>query len=290
MFPVQLLFALAADTATVDLDAWLPRRTATLHVAGIGVAVVSSDGVSWRWHHGVESVLTRTPVGGHTVWPSRSLGRRQPRTASPHATLGAVLSPGLIVMGVWSALCWVLLIPASGLLRKNWRFGRWHEILSLLLAAPVAWLFLDRIAGRVLASYFTVVAGITLLLPFALAALAWRKSRLAAVAVIAVAALLTWKARELIIPLPSRFDAGTAAGATLDELEQTALRALRSDSLERSSLGFALEGGDWIAHDKSRGAETLLVLLPERGMAVVTASNTGETTSLLREVVDSIAR
>ena len=289
MFPVPLLLALAADTVAVDLDSWVPGRMAALHVAAVSVAVVAGD-EHWRWFRGVENVLTRARVSEATIWPARTLGTSQAGAAASHAPLGQVLAPGLIVVGVWSALCWMLLVPVAMMVRKSWRFGRWHEVLALIVAAPIAWLYLRRAAGPVMASYFIGLAGGALLLPIAIAALRWRKSRIGAITIVAAASIIAWQARRLVVPLPSVVDGHAAAGGTLDDLERTAVRALRADSLQRTRLGFAIAGDRWIAHDRSRGAETFFVLLPERETAIVAASNTGGTTGLLRQILDSITR
>jgi hypothetical protein len=55
-------------------------------------------------------------------------------------------------------------------------------------------------------------------------------------------------------------------------------------------MGFTPVGRRWIAHDRSRGAEALLVLLPSRDMGVIVVSNSGEATRLLEEIVDSLSR
>ena len=288
MFLAQLLFALTADTLAVDLDAWVPRRMGEAHAVAIGVAVVSAG--AWEWHYGVENVLSRTPVGENTAWPVRIFSSSAVSVAVPHSALGLALQPGLISLGVWSALAWILLIPLSGLIRHEWRFGRWHEVLAILLAVPVTWIFLRRIAGPVMATYLAAIAAAQILIPFGLAALAWRKSRFTAMAILVLAAAATWTGRHLPIPLPSNLDGGPPEGATLSDLRNAMARALPADSLDRAGMGFDLENGRWIAHDRSRGAEALLVLLPAREMGVIVVSNTGETTGLLEEIVDSIAR
>jgi hypothetical protein len=201
-----------------------------------------------------------------------------------------VLLPGLIALGVWTALGWVLLIPVSALTRHEWRFGRWHEVLAILLAVPLTWIFLRRLAGPVMATYFTATASAMLLLPSALAAITWRKSRISAIAILIAAGLTAWATRGLAAPLPSNFDGGPSEGASLNQLQQAALHALQADSLERAGMGFTPIGDHWIADDRSRGAEALLVLLPSRGMGVIVVSNSGETTRLLEEIADSLMR
>lgn len=290
MFPFQLLMALAADTLSVDLDSWVPRRMAAMHAVAVGVTVVSEREPRSEWHHGVSNVLTRTPVADNTAWPVRAFSSTTVSVASPHSQLGVALLPGLIMLGVWAAVGWILLVPVSALFRHEWRFGRWHEILAVLLAVPVTWIFLRRAAGPVMATYFTSLSAAILLVPLGFAASTWRKSRLAAMAMVTIAAILAWNARSLPVPLPSNFDGGPPEGATFGDLERAALRALRADSLERTRMGFTLEGDRWTAHDRSRGAEALLVLLPSREMGVIVVSNTGETTGLLEEIVDSIVR
>ncbi|HKP29754.1 MAG TPA: hypothetical protein VJU15_10130, partial [Gemmatimonadales bacterium] len=141
-----------------------------------------------------------------------------------------------------------------------------------------------------MATWFTATASALLLFPFALAAIAWKRSRLTAVALVLATGLIAWSARGLAVPLPSNFDGGPPEGATLGQLERAAFRALRADSLQRSGMGFTPDGARWIARDRSRGAEALLVLLPSRDIGVIVVSNSGETTGLLEEIVDSIAR
>jgi hypothetical protein len=288
MFLVPLLFVLAADTLTLELDAWVPKRMASAHVAAVGVALVSEGGAR-EWYHGVQNVLTRTPVGRETSWPVRAFGSSRSEVATPHSRVGVVLSPGLVVLGVLSALCWLALIPVSAVTRQEWRFGRWHEVLAIVLAIPFTWIFLRR-GGPVMATYFTATATTMLLVPLALAAISWRKSRIRAIAILLAAGLAAWSIRGLAAPLPSNFDGGPAEGASLGQLQRAALKALHADSLERTELGFTPLGGRWIAHDRSRGAETLLVLLPSRDLGVIAVSNSGETTRLLEEIVDSLTQ
>ena len=290
MFLAQLLFTLAIDTLASDLDAWVPRRMAEAHAAAIGVAVVSEAGEGWTWQEGVENSLTRTRVDDDTSWPVRAFSFTSSRVATPHSRVGVVIAPGLIVLGVWAALCWVLLIPVSALLHHAWRFGRWHEVLAILLAVPLTWFFLRRFAGPVMATYFTTAASALLLAPAALAAMAWRRSRMTALALVLMSGFAVWSTRGLAVPLPSGFDGAPLEGATLGQLQQAALRALGADSVRRAAMGFVPDGRRWISHDRSRGAEALLVLLPSKEMGVIVVSNSGETTRLLQEIVDSIAR
>ena len=288
MFLAQLLLLLAADTLTLDLGAWVPKRMASAHVPAVGVVFVSEDGAR-QWYHGVQNVLTRTRVGDETSWPVRAFSTSRSEVATPHSRVGLVLKPGLVVLGVWSALGWVVLIAVSALTRNEWRFGRWHEVLAITLAIPLTWVFLRR-AGPVMATYFTASATTMLLVPSALAAISWRKSRMRAIAILLAAGLAGWSTRGLAAPLPSNFDGGPPEGASLGQLQQAALQALHADSLKRTGMGFPPVGRRWIAHDRSRGAEALLVLLPSRDMGVIVVSNSGEATRLLEEIVDSLSR
>jgi len=288
MFLAQLLFVLAADTLTLELDAWVPMRMASTHVPAVGVALVSEAGAR-EWFHGVRNILTRTRVGHETSWPVRAFSTSRSEVATPHSRIGVVLKPGLVVLGVWSALAWVVLIAVSALTRHEWRFGRWHEVLAITLAVPLTWIFLRR-AGPVMATYFTASATAMLLVPTALAAISWRKSRIRAVAILLAAGLAAWSIRGLAMPLPSNFDGGSPEGASLGQLQQAALHALHADSLERTRMGFTPVGGHWVAHDRSRGAEALLVLLPSRDMGVIAVSNSGEAARLLEEIVDSLTQ
>lgn len=290
MFLAPLFLVLAADTLTVDLDAWVPRRMVEVHVTAVAVAVTSQGEHRRTWSAGVENVFTRKRVSDGTAWPVRGFGSPQSRTASPHARIGAVLPPGLIAVGVLAALSWLLLIPLSVVLRRAWRFGRWHEVLAICIAVPVTWLFLRRVSGTVLASYFTAIATGVTLVPVLLGAAAWRRSRLAALVPLLAAGVLVAVVRDLVVPLPSRIEGNSAIGATLDELESLATRALDADSTTRASLAFRFDGDRWIARDRNRGAEAILVLLPQRDLSVVAVSNTGRSSALLQEIVDSIAR
>lgn len=290
MFPFQLLLALATDTLSVNFDAWVPMRMRQAHAAAVGIAVVTHDVGRTEWYHGVENVLTRRRVNGKTAWPIRAFSTASPDVASPHSRIGLVLRPGLTVLGVWTALAWVLLIPVSALLRQTWRLGRWHEVVAILLSLPLAWIFLRRLTGPVMATYFSAIAAAVLLTPATLAAIAWKRSRIIAAAIAIAFGLAAWSARTLAAPLPSSFDGGPPEGATLGQLRAAALRALEADSLQRIGMGFAPDGDRWIVHDRSRGAEALLVLIPARNLGVIVVSNSGETTELLEEIVDSIAR
>jgi hypothetical protein len=194
------------------------------------------------------------------------------------------------VVGVLTGLSWLLLIPLSIVLCRAWRFGRWHEVLAICIAVPVTGLFLRRVSGTVLASYFTAIAAGITLVPVLLAAAAWRRSRLAALVPLLAAGVLASLARDLVVPLPSKVEGNSPIGATLGDLESLAARALDADSITRASLAFRLDGDRWIARDRNRGAEAILVLLPQRKLSVVAVSNTGRSSALLQEVVDSITR
>lgn len=290
MFPLQLFLLLSLDSLSGPLDRWVPQRMATLHVAALGVSVLSAGKPPTRWTHGVENVLTRTAASPATIWPLRELGTAQSHVASPHARVAVILAPGLIVLGVMSTLSWLLLTLVSTLTRRHWRFGRWHEVMSVVLGAPLAWLYLRHAAGPMLATWFTAIAGTLLVVASALAAVAWRKSRLSALVVLAAVVLLVSLARNLVLPLPAKLDGAGAAGATLGQLETLVITGLAGDSTVRAGLGFEPKSDRWVARDRSRGAEASLILLPTRGMGVIVVSNTGASAVLLDEIVDSVAR
>jgi len=287
MFPAPLLVLLLADTTAASLDSWLPERMAQLRIPAVAVAVITNGSTSWTWSRGVENVLTRRAVSERTVWPGGEAGDLGV-TAAPHARVSAILSPGLIVLAVWSALAWVLLIPVSLLFRKRWRFGRWHEVLAVLLGAGITWAHLNQLGGTVLASYLTALPAGMVVVPLLVAALAWPKSKALSLIVLVSASALAWSARDATLPMPA-FRAPDH-GATVEGLAHLARSALQGDLASRSGAGFVLEGTRWTRADKSRGAEALFVLLPQPGSAVVVVSNAGNTGSLLREIVDSVAR
>ena len=290
MFPLQLFLLLSLDSLPVSFDRWVPQRMAALHVAALGVSVLATGKAPARWVHGVENVLTRTGVSPATIWPLRELGTPQSQVASPHARVAVILPPGLIVLGVMSTLSWLLLTLVSTVTRRRWRFGRWHEVLSVILAAPLAWVYLRHAAGPILATWFTAIAGILLAVAFALAAVTLRKSRLSTLVVLAAFVLLVSLARNLALPLPAKLAGASATGATLGQLESLVISGLAGDSTLRAGLGFAPQNDRWVASDRSRGAGASLVLLPARGMGVIVVSNTGEAEVLLNEIVDSVAR
>ena len=287
MFLTASFVLLLADTSATALDSWVPRRMAQLRIPAVAVAVTAPNHSAWTWSSGVESVLTRRPVTDKTVWPvSAAAADAAHVSASPHASLAAILPPSLIVFSVWGVVLWVLLIPLSLLVRKRWRFGRWHEILAVLLAAPITWIYLRRLGGPVLASWLTATGGATLLIPLFLAALAWGKSRVASLVILAAYVTLVWSARHTVLPIP-RFGASDA-GATTTALRDYLASALQSDSLELTRRGFTLDGGRWTRDDSGRGATTLFVLVPASGTGVVAVANAGVSETLLKEIVDSI--
>jgi hypothetical protein len=210
--------------------------------------------------------------------------RDLPVTAASHASVSAILSPGLVVLAVWSVVAWVLLIPVSRLFRKRWRFGRWHEVLAVLLGAAVTWLHLYRLGGTVLASWLTALSAGVVVAPLLAAALVWRKSKVLSLVVVGAAAALVWTTRNAVLPMPV-FRASDR-GATVAGLADLARRALVS----RTETDFIVEGDRWTRADSSRGAEAFFALIPERDIAVVVVSNAGNSGSLLREIVDSVAR
>lgn len=299
MFPPQLLLALAADTTAANLDAWVPRRMAELNVPGIAVAFASRGKPGWTWTHGVTNVLTRQPVDEGTRWTLGALGSRgdlrtgRPRpddsVASAHAAIAALLPPGLIILGVWAGIAWVALVPVSLLVRKRWRFGRWQEVLALVVAAPVAWIYLRRLGGPVLASYFTTAALAVSLIPFMLAALIWNRSRLMAFAPLAGMLALVWIVRAAVVPMPRSFGQ-TDPTMSVAEMHQLALVALNSDSLGRTALGLRPEGSRWVGRDTGRGAGALFMVIPDRNIGVVAASNAGGSAVLLRTVAEAVLR
>jgi len=294
MFPLQLLFALTTDSLTIDLASWVPRRMAEHRVPGAAVTVVTPNGPAWTWTYGVENVLTRRPVGPKTRWPlgtgvdgpgAAPLGAG---LAASHARLTALLPPGLIILGVFAAVAWVLLIPVSASVRKRWRFGRWHEVLAVVLAAPFAWLYLRRLGGPVLATYFTVMALSCSLLPLLAAALTWPRSRIAATVLLPAAALLAWSARNLVVPMPAAFSGRGAID--LVALGDLSTRALAGDSAAIAGLGLQWEGDRRVARQNGRGSAAIIVIIPERRIGVVAVANAGGSEDLLREVTEAVLR
>lgn len=287
MVPALLLVLLLADTTATSLDSWVPQRMAQLRIPAVAVAVVTNGSTNWTWSRGVENVLTRRAVSERTVWPVSETGDLRV-TAAPHARVSAILSPGLTVLAVWSAVAWVLLVPVSLLFRRRWRFGRGHEVLAVLLGAALTWAHLDRLGGNTLASYLTALSAGVVVVPLLVAALAWPKSKPLSLIVVVVASALAWSARNALLPMPAF--RSPDHGATVGGLARLARSALQGDFASRSATDFILEGSRWTRADKSRGAEAFFVLLPQRGSAVVVVSNAGNTGSLLREIVDSVAR
>jgi hypothetical protein len=294
MFPVPLLLFLGADSLAIDLDSWVPRRMALHRVPGLAVTMVARDAPAWTWTHGVENVLTRRAVGPATRWP---LGTRVDRSAavppegglaSAHASLAVVLPPGLIILGVLGGIAWVVLVPVSLAARKRWRFGRWHEVVAVLLAAPVAWVYLRRLGGPVLASYFTAMALAGTLLPLLAASLAWTKSRLGALVLLSGAAGLIWSVRALVVPIPAAFGGGGAMD--IAALRELSTRALDGDSTAIASLGLQQENGRWVARQNSRGSTALFVIVPDRRVGVVAVANVGGSEELLRTVAEAVLR
>ena len=283
MFPAPLLLFLLADTTATSLDSWVPHRMAQLRIPAVAVAVVSAGSATWTWSQGVENVLTRRAVSDRTVWRVSAAGDL-PVTATSHASAAAILSPGLIVLAVWGVVAWILLIPVGLLIRRRWRFGRWHEVLAVLLGAVATWLHLNRLGGTVLASYLTALSAGVVVVPLLASALVWRKSKALSLVVAVAASGLVWSARNALLPMPA-FRAADH-GATVARLAELARAALAS----RSETDFIAEGDRWIRADSSRGAEAFFALIPKRDLAVVVVSNAGNSGGLLREIVDSVAR
>lgn len=294
LFPLPYLLLIGADTTAANLDAWVPRRMAELHVPGIAVGFVARGTRGWIWTHGVENVLTRRALGPGTRWPlgirvePPAMSEREGALASAHASLAAVLPPGLIILGVLAGIAWGILVPVSLAARKRWRFGRWHEVLAVSLAAPLAWLYLRRLGGPVVASYFTAMSVGSVLLPLLAASLAWTKSRLGALAILAGAAALIWSVRAFVVPIPAASGGGGATDlATLQELST---RAIDGDSTAIADLELQQEGGRWIARQDSRGSSALFIIMPDRGVGVVAVANAGEAEELLAAVVEAVLR
>lgn len=297
MFPVPLLLFVGADSLAIDLDSWLPQRMAAWRVPGIAVTVATRGAPGWTWAHGVENVLTRRAVTSTTRWPvgewadtageSREPARHD-SIAAPHASLAAILPAGLIILGVLSPVVWLVLVPASWWVRKRWRFGRWHEVLAVLIAAPMAWAYLRRLGGPVLATYFTTMALGALLLPLLAASLAWKRSRLGALALLVGTAALLWSVRAVVVPMP----AGFGGHGAIDQagLHGLAARALDADSAGRTSLGLHQDGSRWVARRGTRGATALIVVVPERRMSIVVVANGDGSEDVLGEVAEAVAR
>src|SRR5580765_3305662 len=99
---------LLADTIATPLDSWVPHRMAELGIPAVAVSAVFVGHSGWTWWSGIENVLTRRPVSESTMWPVSDAGTGRV-SASPHATIAAILPPGLIAATVWAGLLWILL-------------------------------------------------------------------------------------------------------------------------------------------------------------------------------------
>lgn len=294
MFPVPLLLCLGADSLAIDLDSWVPRRMAQHRIPGLAVTFMARDAPAWTWTHGVANVLTRRGLGPKTRWPLGIRMEAQAPTphesslASAHASLAAVLPPGLIILGVLAGIAWLILVPVSLATRKRWRFGRWHEVLAVSFAAPLAWFYLRRLGGPVVASYFIAMSAAAVLLPLLAASIAWTKSRPGALAILAGTVALIWSVRAFVVPIPAA--SGGTAAMDLATLRALSTRALDGDSTAIAALGLRQEGGRWIARQHNRGSSALFIMVPDRGVTVAAVANAGEAEELLGAVVEAALR
>ncbi len=276
-----------------------------------GVGYMYLQEVVARAHGGTFDQAMADLVFTPLAMPSAFFG--EPRTpgpvAAPHTSLNQLLPPGGIMLGFTSIGAWVLLVPLSWLARRRWRFGRWHEVLAVVVAAPVAWALLARLGGAVMATYFTALTAALALVPLvaavAVTRLARRASRgarfLLATLVLAGAAAGVWAARAQPLPLPlwygregnaaaslrttmpdlARFVEALVAPAEVDPAVAGLLgrRSVQSDSAEWWGLGIRVTGPEQapvLSHRGSTpGAQALLVAIPSRRVGLVIAANAG---------------
>ncbi|HEX9893208.1 MAG TPA: serine hydrolase domain-containing protein [Gemmatimonadales bacterium] len=256
--------------------------------------------------------------------PSAWFGR--PRiggaAATVHAALAQVLPPGGIMLGISAIGAWILLIPVCAITRRRWRFGLWHEIMAVLVAAPVAWWLLARLGGSVMALYFTAIAALAYLGPLLVAAAVFAALRRASLAlrlaavglVVAIGAGALFAGRAQPVPLPTWYSAEGNAAASLRssigdlarfaaELVDPALldstttgllrsRAVRADSGLWWGLGIAVSGPEseprLIHRGSNPGVAALLVAVPSQRAAVVVVANAGHAAPLVQEVAERV--